>query len=155
MSDKALGLSFGRFADSYARTRPDYSNVAVDRVISALRLDRASQIVDLGAGTGKLTDALTQRFAHVVAVEPDPEMRALLGAGALAGTAECIPLPDASMDAIFVGDAFHWFDAPRALREIARVLRPVGGLALLWNHWWEVDPPLPKEALDLLRAPYV
>src|SRR5207253_88614 len=81
-------------------------------------------------------------------------MRALLAVESLAGTAERIPLPNASADAVFVGDAFHWFDAPVALAEIARVLRPRGGLVLLWNDWWETDPPIPEAASELLREPF-
>jgi SAM-dependent methyltransferase len=64
-------------------------------------------------------------------------------------------MPHASADAVFVGEAFHWFNAPAAVREIARVLRPRGGLALIGNQWWHTDPPLPDRALELLREPYV
>jgi SAM-dependent methyltransferase len=81
-------------------------------------------------------------------------MRALLDVEAHAGAAERIPLPAESADAVFVGDAFHWFDAPAALGEIARVLRPHGGLVLLWQNWWETEPPIPDEATALLREPY-
>ena len=91
-------------------------------------------MLDLAAGTGKLTVDLVARGAHVAAVEPIPEMRAKLrDVEALDGTAEAIPLPDASVDVVTVGQAFHWFDAPAALAECARVLRPGGLLAMLWN----------------------
>jgi SAM-dependent methyltransferase len=113
-------------------------------------------VLDLAAGTGRLTHELAQRFARVVAVEPDDAMRSLISAGeAVAGTAEAIPLPDASFDAVFVGEAVHWFDPKPAAREIARVLRPRGGLALFSNLWWDTDPPLPEGAVELLNAPYV
>jgi SAM-dependent methyltransferase len=91
-------------------------------------------VVDLAAGTGRLSRELLELGASVTAVEPVDEMRALIaGARSVAGTAEAIPLPDGSADAVFVGEAFHWFDAPTALAEIARVLRPRGGLAIMWN----------------------
>ena len=100
-----------------------------------------------------MTRELVRRFEHVVAIEPDERMRALHGE-AIAGSAEAIPLEDASVDAVFVGEAFHWFDPEAAIPEIARVLRPRGGLAILWTHWWETEPPLPDEALELLREPW-
>jgi SAM-dependent methyltransferase len=100
-----------------------------------------------------VTRELARRFEHVVAVEPDERMRAL-NSEALAGSAEAIPLEDASVDAVFVGEAFHWFDPDTAIPEIARVLRPHGGLAILWTHWWETEPPLPEEALVPLREPW-
>ena len=112
-------------------------------------------MVDLAAGTGKLTRILSQRFARVVAVEPDDAMRALIsGAEALAGTAEDIPLPDGSADAVFCGEAFHWFDGVVALAEIARVLRPRGGLALMWNARWDFEPALPTALYDRLGEIY-
>jgi ubiquinone/menaquinone biosynthesis C-methylase UbiE len=126
----------------------------VDRAAALLGLGRATEVVDLAAGTGKLTRLLAERFDRVVAVEPDGRMRALLEVESYAGTAERMPLPDASADAVFVGDAFHWFDAPAALAEIARVLRPRGGLVLLWNDWWETDPPIPQAATEPLREPF-
>ena len=110
-------------------------------------------MLDLGAGTGRVTRELARRFEHVFAVEPDERMRALHGE-AVAGSAEAIPLEDASVDAVFVGEAFHWFDPEAAIPEIARVLRPRGGLAILWTHWWETEPPLPDEALAPLREPW-
>jgi ubiquinone/menaquinone biosynthesis C-methylase UbiE len=148
-----LAQSFGSAAAEYERVRPEWPAAAVDRAAALLGLTRGAEVVDLAAGTGKLTRLLAERFARVVAVEPDERMRALLP-GAVGGTAERIPLPDASADAVFVGDAFHWFDAPVALAEIARVLRPRGGLVLLWNDWWETDPPIPEAAAELLREPF-
>jgi SAM-dependent methyltransferase len=126
-----VGRTFGRVADAYARTRPPYPLAAVDRAAAELGLDRDSVVLDLAAGTGNLTRALRERFATVVAVEPDAAMRAHLE-GALAGTAEEIPLADGSVDAAFVGEAFHWFDYERALAEIRRVGR---GLAVLDRSW--------------------
>jgi len=153
-SPERLAQSFGAAATDYERVRPEWPPAAVDRAVALLDLGRDSDVVDLAAGTGKLTRLLAERFDHVVAVEPDERMRALLDVESLAGTAERIPLPGSSADAVFVGDAFHWFDAPAALAEIARVLRPRGGLALLWNDWWETDPPIPEAAAELLREPH-
>jgi SAM-dependent methyltransferase len=147
-----LGLSFGSVAETYHRVRPPYSRVLLDRAKEALQLDGSVRVLDLAAGTGRLTRELESRFAHVVAVEPDERMRALHGT-ALAGSAEAIPLEDQSVDAVFVGEAFHWFDTAAA-GELARVLRPRGGLAIFWTHWWETEPPLPERALELLREPY-
>src|SRR5215813_15666158 len=136
-----LAFSFGRIAVEYDDVRPDYAPEALDRAEEALGLAAGSKIVDLAAGSGKLTRALAQRFDEVVAVEPNDEMRGVLAQRSadirvLAGTAERMPLPDSSADAVFVGDAFHWFDGAAAVNELARVLRPGGGVALLWNHWW-------------------
>jgi SAM-dependent methyltransferase len=156
LADNELARSFGRVAALYHRVRPDYSQAPLERAQQAFELGPDACVVDLAAGTGRLTHALAQRFARVIAIEPDDAMRSLIADGeVLAGSAESIPLPDGSVDAVFVGEAFHWFDAPAAVREIARVLRPRGGLALISNDWWEADPPLSEPALELLREPYV
>ena len=134
MSTERPSLSFGSQAAAYERARPGYPPAAVDAALP----DGARTVVDLGAGTGKLTRSLVDRGLDVVAVEPDPGMRARLagavpGVRLLAGTAEALPLPDASADAVLVAQAWHWVDPVRAVPEIARVLRPGGRLALLWN----------------------
>jgi SAM-dependent methyltransferase len=148
-----LRLSFGNVAETYDRVRPPYSQALLDRAQEALGLESSARVLDLAAGTGRLTRELRRRFADVIAVEPDERMRALHGS-ALVGSAEAIPLEDASVDAVFVGEAFHWFDPAVAIPEVARVLRPHGGLAAVNTHWWETEPPLPDEALELLREPY-
>jgi SAM-dependent methyltransferase len=148
-----LRLSFGNVAETYDRVRPPYSRVLLDRAQELLELDGTSRVLDLGAGTGRVTRELARRFENVVAVEPDERMRALHGS-AIEGSAEAIPLEDESVDAVFVGEAFHWFDPEAAIPEIARILRPRGGLAILWTHWWETEPPLPDEVLAPLREPY-
>jgi len=127
--------SFGAVADRYARARPGYPASAVEWLLEAAP---GPEVVDLAAGTGKLTQVLVEAGTAVVAVEPDAGMRAALelaapGVEVLAGTAESMPLPDASADAVLVAQAFHWFDARRACDEIARVVRPGGVLGLLWN----------------------
>ena len=154
-ADPPLRLSFGRVAELYHRVRPPYSQEALDLAQEVLGLSRGVRVLDLAAGTGRLTHELALRFDHVVAVEPNHAMRALIEDGeVLAGTAEEIPLADASVDAVFVGEAFHWFDPELAIPEIARVLRPGGGLAMIWTHWWETEPPLPDAAQELLREPW-
>ena len=155
VGDPQLRLSFGNVAETYHRVRPPYSQEVLDRAQAALALDADARVLDLAAGTGRLTSELARRFAHVVAVEPSDAMRALIRDGDVrAGSAEAIPLEDASVDAVFVGEAFHWFDARAAIAEIARVLRPRGGLAVFHTHWWETEPPLPDAALELLRGPW-
>ena len=123
--------SFGAAAQEYDRSRPTYPVEAVRAALPA----GARRVLDLGAGTGKLTGVLLDLGLDVVAVEPDAGMRALLPgrAEALAGSAEDLPLPDGSVDAVLAGQAFHWFDRDRALPEMARVLRPGGTVGLLWN----------------------
>jgi len=122
--------SFGSAADAYAVGRPSYPEAALDWVLPPT----ATRVLDLAAGTGRLTQQLLSRGLQVVAVEPDDAMRAHVPAAAttMPGTAEDIPVDDASVDAVVVGQAFHWFDGPAAMAEIARVLRPGGRVGLLW-----------------------
>ena len=148
-----LRLSFGNVAETYDRVRPPYSQRLLDLAQQELQLDASARVLDLAAGTGRLTRELRRRFAAVIAVEPEERMRAVHGS-ALEGNAEAIPLEDASVDAVFVGEAFHWFDPEAAIPEIARVLRPRGGLAAVNTHWWETEPPLPDPALEVLSEPY-
>jgi SAM-dependent methyltransferase len=148
-----LGFSFGNVAETYDRVRPPYSQELLDRAQAELELDADAHVLDLAAGTGRLTRELERCFAHVVAVEPDERMRAVHGR-ALAGSAEAIPLEDGSVDVVFVGEAFHWFDPEAAIAELVRVLRPRGGLAIVSTHWWETEPPLRDEVLEVLREPY-
>jgi SAM-dependent methyltransferase len=129
-------------------------------VARVLGVGPASTVVDLAAGTGKLTRLLVGLAARVIAVDPSETMLAALRARlpsveARAGTAEAIPLADGSADAVFVGQAFHWFRAEEACREIARVLAPGGGVALLWNRarWRDAEPAW-VPAVRALLAPH-
>jgi ubiquinone/menaquinone biosynthesis C-methylase UbiE len=136
---------FGTVAKEYERARPNYPDEAVAWLAAELRLGPESDVLDLAAGTGKLTRQIVKLGARVVAVEPDEPMRLALqrilpGTEALSGTAEAIPLPDASVDAVTCAQAFHWFSADDALREMWRVLRPEGGVGLIWNLRDESDP---------------
>lgn len=133
--------AFADVAGAYERGRPGYPSDAVRWMVGDAPVD----VVDLGAGTGKLTRALVALGHRVVAVEPLDEMRARLetavpGARAVAGKAESMPLADASADVVTSAQAFHWFDHDDALPEIARVLRPEGRLGLVWNSRDDRDP---------------
>ena len=125
-------------AAAYAEHRPVYAEAAVEWVLEPVRDRRPLRVADIGAGTGKLTAMLVRLGAEVTAVEPDPHMlaelrRAMPGVRSVPGSAEELPLADASVDAVLAGQALHWFDLDRALPEIARVLTPGGVLAGLWN----------------------
>ena len=129
---------FGREAEAYERSRPTYPPDAVSWLVETLQLRPGVIVGDLGAGTGKLTRLLAPAGAAVVAIEPVHGMRDVLrrvapGAAILAGTAEALPLREASLDAVAVAQAFHWFDAGAAFGELARVLRPGGRLGIVWN----------------------
>jgi SAM-dependent methyltransferase len=152
--DPAARAGFARSVAAYERGRPGYPPAAVDFLAARLRLGPGRTLVDLAAGTGKLTRPLLATGAEVVAVEPVAEMRAALPAGARAldGTAEAMPLPTASADAVAVAQAFHWFDGDAALAEIHRVLRPGGALALVWNRR-RMDDPL-NQAIEELTTPH-
>jgi SAM-dependent methyltransferase len=131
-------IGFQRAADAYERGRPDYPTAAVGHLLRVLKIGAGSRIVELGAGTGKFTKALVARGADVVAVEPVEAMRRKLGEllpeiSIVDGTAEAIPLADASVDAVVAAQAFHWFRADEAVAEIHRVLKADGRLGLIWN----------------------
>lgn len=131
-----LAESFADVADAYERGRPEYTPAVAQTIATELHATTGARILDLAAGTGKLTRALIEAGLDVIAVEPQARLREILisSVGAervLDGTAEKIPLPDASVAAVTVADAFHWFDQTAALREIQRVLVSGGGLAVL------------------------
>lgn len=149
MSADPRAASFGAVAEDYERGRPGWP----PRVVEVAGLGPDAEVVDLAAGTGKLTRLLLERFARVVAVEPDEALRALNPARErLAGRAESIPLADASVDGVFVAEAFHWFDAAAAVAEIARILRPGGSLVVCFNEpCGEPEPPWPEAAREIVR----
>ena len=130
---RRLRLRFGAVADTYDRGRPGYAAAAVDWA-----LDGRRRVVDLGAGTGKLTAALVARGADVTAVEPSEQMLAVLRSNlpevdARVGSGEVTGLPDDAVDAVVIASALHWFDRPAADREIARILRPGGIVGVFRN----------------------
>ncbi|MBO0869016.1 MAG: class I SAM-dependent methyltransferase [Micromonosporaceae bacterium] len=134
MTDEKQRLSFGAAAQEYDARRPSYPEDAVAWAVG----DAPARVVDLGAGTGILTRVLLALGHTVLPVEPDPEMRRRLaqrspGVEPLAGSAEAIPLPDGSVDAVVAGQAYHWFEKEKAHREIGRVVRPGGVFAPIWN----------------------
>lgn len=129
---------FDRAAEAYERARPGYPAPAVRYLARALRLGRGRTVVELASGTGKFTRALRPTGAAIVAVEPTAGMRRVFAratpeVAVVAGTAEAIPFPNGFADAVVVAQAFHWFRPGAAVAEIARVLRPGGGLGILWN----------------------
>lgn len=130
----ALAASFDRAAELYERARPSYPAEAIDWLLDG----DPREVLDLGAGTGKLTRDLVRSVDTLYAVDPSPNMLAQLTlavpeAHTRVGTAEAIPLPDASVGAVLVAQAWHWVDAERAIPEVRRVLRPGGTLGLIWN----------------------
>jgi SAM-dependent methyltransferase len=131
-----LATQFAEVADAYERGRPEYAPAVVGAIAAELRIPEGARVLDLAAGTGKLTRALLGAGLDVVAVEPQASLREVLASKVgrervREGLAEAIPLPDGSVAAVMVADAFHWFDHTAALGEIRRVLGPGGGLAVL------------------------
>ena len=148
--------AFELVAGLYERARPEYPPEATAWLADQLDLREGRVVLDLGAGTGKLTRALVPTGAHVIAVEPGEAMleqlrQAVPGAEAVQGAAEAIPLPDASVDAVTVGQAFHWFRHDEAIPELHRVLRPGGRVALIWNSR-DQGSPLQREVNELLGS---
>jgi SAM-dependent methyltransferase len=155
MVHRSAAVGFARSVDAYERARPEYPAEGIAYIARELDLGPGRTVVDLAAGTGKLARPLAALGCEVIAIEPVAEMRAAIGPGirALDGTAEAMPLPDDSADAVTVGQAFHWFDGPKALAEIERVLRPGGALALVWNRR-PVERSELHQAITELMAPY-
>jgi SAM-dependent methyltransferase len=145
-SREEMSTSFGAAAGAYQSGRPDYPREAVDWMLAPLRHDgRVLRVADVGAGTGKLTRTIVETSAEVVAIDPDAGMLAALrehvhGVPTFVGTAERMPLPDASVDAVLLGQAWHWVDVAAASVEAARVLRSAGVLGLVWNIRDESEP---------------
>jgi SAM-dependent methyltransferase len=144
-----VAARFGAVAADYDGGRPAYPRAVIDRLASVAGVGPGADVLDLAAGTGKLTRQLVETGASVVAVEPSAGMRAqfarsLPGVPLLDGTAEAIPLADGAVEVIAVAQAFHWFRTAAALDEIRRVLRPAGWLALTWN-----EPPATGWARDV------
>lgn len=141
---KILSNAFGEVAGEYDRLRPGPSAEALDWLLP----HGAAKVLEIGAGTGILTRRLAERVPHVIAVEPDDRMRALLpaapGVDVLAGRAESLPAADDSVHAVIAASAWHWVDEERAVPEVARVLRPHGRLALVWSG--------PDRSVDWMRS---
>jgi SAM-dependent methyltransferase len=152
---RAAATGFARSVEAYERARPEYPPQAIAWIARELDLRPGRTVVDLAAGSGKLSRPLAALGCEVIAIEPVDEMRAAIGPGieALDGTAEAMPLPDDSADAVTVGQAFHWFDGPKALAEIERVLRPGGALALVWNRRPAESSDLHAQISEII-APY-
>lgn len=136
--DVRARVGFDRAAERYERARPVAPPAAVDALIRTLALSERSTVLELGAGTGKLSRLLAPRTGRYLALEPVRGMRvqfrrAIPRVPLLAGVAEQVPVRSSSVDAVTVAQAFHWFDAPRAIGEMHRVLRPGGKVALVWN----------------------
>jgi SAM-dependent methyltransferase len=141
-------------AADYERHRPEYPEEALYWAANQVGIEDGARVLDVGAGTGKLTRGLVALGYEVVAVEPGGPMldqlrQAVPEAEALEGSAEGIALPDADVHAAFAAQAFHWFDRERAVPELHRVVRPGGGLVLLWN-WWDDRDPLQHELAELI-----
>ena len=156
-SDQRAIEGFDRGASAYERGRPGYPKEAVDWICERLQIGRASTVVDLGAGTGKFARLIAPTGARLYAVEPSAGMReelkkAVPKATVLDATAQAIPLPDGFADTITAAQSFHWFATERVLAELQRVLRPEGGLALIWNRRDLTDPL--QLALEQIIARY-
>lgn len=136
--DKAAKTGYQRHAITYEQARPDYPKHAVELLVSGLGIGKTTRVLDLAAGTGKFTRLIADKVGTIAAVEPVDEMLTILKehlpqVTALRGTAQNIPLPDKSIDVVFIAQAFHWFASPESIKEIHRILDENGGLGLIWN----------------------
>ena len=155
MIHEAARTGFGRAAEAYSRGRPEYPPAAIDWLWEGLGLEDGVRVIDVGAGTGKLTRPLTERGAAVLAIEPVAAMRARIAteipaATAVEGAAEKLPVEDGAVAAVVAGQAFHWFANDASLTEFHRVLRPGGALGLIWNRR-DLDDPLQAALAELLE----
>ena len=138
-SNEEMSTSFGSAAGTYESGRPDYPIQAVDWMLQpVVGGERSLRVADVGAGTGKLTRAIVELGAEVVAIDPDAKMLAALrehvhGVPTFVGSAESLPLPDASVDAVLLGQAWHWVDPAAGSADVGRVLRSGGVLGVVWN----------------------
>jgi SAM-dependent methyltransferase len=151
-----LSTSFGAQAGAYESGRPDYPRDALAWMLDPVSGGDPPRVADVGAGTGKLTRVAAGLGARMVAVDPDPAMleslrAAVPGVPTHVGTAENLPLDDASQDAVILGQAWHWVDPVAGSREIARVLRPGGVLGLIWNIRDERTPWV-RRLTEIMRA---
>jgi ubiquinone/menaquinone biosynthesis C-methylase UbiE len=150
--------AYNKVSNAYERGRPEYTEESVTALTKALGVRPESRVIDLGAGTGKFTKHLLRVCPQLKAVEPvaafREKLRDLLSEGSvLEGSAEILPFADESLDAVVVANAFHWFDAPKALKEIHRVLKPGGGLGLIWLNDGVFTSDWGKE-IDKMIAPF-
>jgi ubiquinone/menaquinone biosynthesis C-methylase UbiE len=153
---QASAAGFSTDMAVYERGRPSYPDDVIEWLVEGLGIGAGRRVVDLAAGTGKLTRLLAPTGADITAVEPSAAMRAELGRNLpgvpiLDGTAEAMPFADASVDVVTVGQAFHWFDVPRATAEISRVLARGGGLGFVWNERDVDAEPWVAELSRLIR----
>jgi SAM-dependent methyltransferase len=147
-----MATSFGTVAQAYERSRPGYPSAAIEWLLP----HPGHLVLDVGAGTGKLSAALSRAGHAVMAIDPDPTMlstltRRLPGVAALVGVAEELPVADLSVDAVTFGQSWHWVDPVEASREAARVLRPGGSLGLLWNIRDETEPWV-RQLSDIMQS---
>lgn len=154
---RAAAEGFGDAADAYARGRPGYPAAAVEHVVDLVRAGPDGPLVDLAAGTGIFTEALVGAGRRPIAAEPVAAMRDLIarsmpGVTVLAATAEAMPFATASIGAVTVAQAFHWFDGPRAIEELARIAKPGAPLVVVYNVRDDADPM--QAALDDIWEPY-
>lgn len=159
MTNELAAIGFAAAGSSYEQGRPDYPPEVVAALVDHLGLTEHSRLLDVAAGTGKLTRCFVGR-AQLLAAEPAAEMRAEFsriqpGIPIVDAVAEALPFPDSDLDAITVGTAFHWFDGPAALREFHRVLKPGGGLGLVWLQRDETVPWVAElvQLVDTYRPP--
>lgn len=140
----AARIGFERSSRLYDRARSTYPEANIKRLYQHMGVHPWAKVLELASGTGKLTGSLKSYFSDLTLVEPNPGMRTVLAEmhsdlGIFSDQAERLPFSDSTFDAVFCATAFHWFDAPKAYREICRILKPGGSLGLIWTAWWDLN----------------